>query len=241
MDSRSAIRINATTGASSRGSVRILRQGLIAAAFAAATIGHAEVHVAQIDFRIASSGSGPAQSMQPSRTPAHTDLLEWRQRGARQALRVREDAERHRLWVLTLEHVYVYDTRTRKLLRRVNLPNWPIAGHMCPPDIALGKDGAAFVSSNVQPSLLQVGPADFHAREHRLQAVSGKQWEIGFGALAFAADGTLYGLSALAGSLFTINLASGTATEIGSSEPPYGACELTSPERILVRRLPPSR
>ena len=133
------------------------------------------------------------------------------------ALRVRTDLERHRLWVLTVDQVYVYDTRKLALIRRIALPNWSVAepGFMCPPDMAIDRNGTAFVSNNVQPWLVQIGPAEFKPIEHELKLVSPKQWEVGFGALTFAADGTLFAVSALAGSRFRIDLDSRTATEIG--------------------------
>ena len=241
MDSRSAIRITAATGTSSRTSVRILRHSLIAVAFVLATTGHAEVLAAQIDFGIASSSPGRAQSLQPSREPTHADILEKHQRGERRALRVREDTQRHRLWVLTLEHVYVYDTRKRTSIGRIRLPNWPIADFMCPPDVVLGRDGTIYVSNNVQPRILQIGPAGFHKREYQLKLVSDRQWEIGFGALAFAPDGTLFGMSTLAGAVFRIDLAGGTAREVGQLQAgetgtAKNACALTVPERMLIGR-----
>lgn len=147
----------------------------------------------------------------------HGGLLEKHERGDARALRVRNDADGHRLWVLTLEDVYVYDTRKLELIRRVRLPNWSVAaaGFMCAPDLVLDGRGTAFVSNNVQPRLVQIGPPDFQPKEHELRLISHKQWDIGFGALSFGANGTLFGVSALAGSLFRIDLKSSSATEIG--------------------------
>jgi hypothetical protein len=170
----------------------------------------------------------PLAATETPRASEYGGLLEKHQRGELQALRIREDAERHRLWVLTLEHVYVYDTKNLTLIRRIRLPNWSVADFdfMCPPDMALDRAGTAFVSNNVQPRLLQVDPANFQKKEHQLRLISDKQWEIGFGALAFGPDGTLFALSALAGSLFKIDLASRTASEMVLSEPVAGACAL---------------
>jgi hypothetical protein len=130
--------------------------------------------------------------------------------------------------VLALEHVYVYDTERRTLLRRVTLPNWSVADFdfMCPPDMVLDRTGTALVSNNVQPRLLQIDPTDFQTREHYLSLISQKQWEIGFGALAFESNGTLFALSALGGSLFKIDLAQQTAEEIALSERVAGTCVL---------------
>lgn len=155
---------------------------------------------------------------------SHPDLLLQHQSGERQALRVRADPSRHRLWVLTVSDVYVYDTRRVALIRRIPLPQWSVADFMCAPALALDRRGAAFVSNNVQPRLLEIDPDTLRAREHALRLVSAKKWDIGFGALAFGQDGSLFAVSALAGALFKIDLASGRAKEIAAAEPLLDAC-----------------
>jgi hypothetical protein len=162
-----------------------------------------------------------------TRSAPHEDLLAEHQRGDQlQAIRTRLDAQRARFWVLTIGHVYVYDTRKRTLIRRIALPNWPVADFACPPDIALDRDGTAYISSNVQPRLLQIDPSSFLSREHQLRQISPRQLETGFGALAFGRDGTLRALSAVAGLLFEIDVAGRVAREIARSEPVAEACTL---------------
>lgn len=202
---------------------------LTAVLLASAISAYGNERYAPADFHLASANHTPALSAKPGPVTPYGDLLEQHQRGDRLALRIRADAKRHRLWVLTLEHVYVYDTRKLKLIRRIRLPNWSVADFMCPPDMALDQGGTAFVSNNVQPRLLQIDPANFQKKELQLRLISAKQWEIGFGGLAFGSDGTLFGLSALAGALFKLDLASGDAREIVLSEPVAGACALTTP------------
>lgn len=165
------------------------------------------------------AGSGPPDP--------YRSILEKHQRGGEaQALRVRADAQRNRLWVLTPGDVYVYDATKLVLIARVGLPNWSVAGpgFMCAPDLALDRAGTAFVSNNVEPRLVTIDARDFRATEHALTLVSPKQWEIGFGGLAFGQDGTLFGISALAGSIFRIDLEGKRAQEIGRAAP--DACEL---------------
>ena len=145
-------------------------------------------------------------------------VLEKHHQGDRTVLRVRRDSDRHRLWVLTLDHVYVYDTHSLELIRPIRLPEWFVADFMCAPDLVVDRSGTAFVSNNVQPRVVQIGAHDFQTVEHQLRLVSSKRWDIGFGALTFGPDGTLFGLSALAASLFRIDLALGTATEIEPSQ-----------------------
>jgi hypothetical protein len=150
----------------------------------------------------------------PVRTSPDPAILERHHRSDRTVLRVRQDSDRQRVWVLTLDHVYVYDKSSLELIRPIRLPEWFVADFMCAPDLVLDKSGTAFVSNNVQPIVLQIAGNDFQIKEHRLTLISAKRWDVGFGALAFASDGTLFGLSALAGSLFRIDLELGTASEI---------------------------
>ncbi len=145
-------------------------------------------------------------------------ILENHHAGDAKALRARPDRQRERLWVLTLDEVYVYDTRKRERIRRIRLPEWFVADFMCAPDMVLDKSGTAFVSNNVQPRVVEIAGDDFEVKEYQLRLISAKQWDIGFGALAFAPDGTLFALSALAGSLFRIDLSRGTATEVERSQ-----------------------
>jgi len=198
-----------------------VKTGIITVLLAAAIVGCGDNLYAQTAIH------KPAPAETRRATP-YADLVERHQRGDRQALRIREDVDRHRLWVLALEHVYVYDTRKLTLIRRIRLPGWSVADFMCPPDLALDRRGNAFVSNNVQPRLLQIIPASFQKKEHQLTLISAKRWEVGFGALAFGSDGTLFALTGLAGSLFKIDLASGNATEIALSEPVIEACTLAS-------------
>jgi hypothetical protein len=175
--------------------------------------------------------SNPATTnVQSSNTAGQTPyaaLLEKHQPDDPHVLRIRADEERHRLWVLTLERVYVYDTRALTLIRRIGLPDWSVADFdfMCPPDIVLDQRGTAFVSNNVQPRLLQIG-ADFETTEHQLTLVSGKQLDVGFGSLAFGPNGDLFGLSAVSGLVFKIDLGSRDAREVVSSRRRAGACVL---------------
>ena len=156
----------------------------------------------------------------------YADLLARQRLVDRDVVRVRADAGRHRLWVLTVSHVYVYDTRKLTLVRTIKLPNWSFADYdqMCPPDIVLDTRGDAFVSNNVQPRMLQIGARGFETQEHELKLVSTKNLDVGFGSLAFAPDGSLLGVSAHAGMVFRIDLARRSATEVVSSQRMSGAC-----------------
>jgi hypothetical protein len=146
--------------------------------------------------------------------------------GNLQALRMRADSERQRVWVLTSDQVHVYDMNTLELVRRVPLPDWPVAEFICPPDIVLDRTGAAFVSNNVQPRLFEIAPVTFRTKEHELRLVSTRKLDVGFGALAFADDGTLLALSAVGEALFRIDVSRLTATEIALPHRAPGGCAL---------------
>jgi hypothetical protein len=172
---------------------------------------------------------GPLAAAETPRASRYGSLLRQHQHDDQYAVRIQEDVARRRLWVLSLQHVYVYDTEKLELIRRIRLPGWSVADvdFMCPPDMVLDQRGTAFVSNNVEPRLLQIDPVTFQEKEHQLRLISKKRWDIGFGGLAFGSDGTLFALSALAGSVFRIDLASRSAREIALTKPVLAGCVLT--------------
>lgn len=111
-------------------------------------------------------------------------------------LRIREDARRNRLWVLTLDEVRVYDIAQQKkqLIRKTALPSWSVVGfrHVCMPDMALDRTGSAFISSNGQARLLRIDANSFDAKDYAISFHQRGGLDMGFGALAFAADGSLF-------------------------------------------------
>jgi hypothetical protein len=63
---------------------------------------------------------------------------------------------------------------------------------------------------------------------HEISLQGREQWDIGFGALAFAADGTLMALTSSANSLWKIDIAKASASMIELYHPPLKACVLTA-------------
>jgi hypothetical protein len=129
----------------------------------------------------------------------------------RTAFRVRKDEARNRIWVLTPEGVRVYDAATRKRVRAVELPRWSNARIACHPDLALDSQGSAVVSSNAQPTLWRIDGGDFRVTMRDIRLQEREQWDVGFGALAYAADGTLLGSTHEGGTLWRVDLESGSA------------------------------
>ena len=178
--------------------------------------------------------SGCSNERNPSRGPAtgyttnDNALPESYRTGERDVLRVRTDAARGRLWVLGLDDVRVYDTASKKLIRQNKLPNWSVARFICDPDMVLDGSGSAIISSNVQARLWRIDANSFEVKEHEISLLGRERWDIGFGALAFAADGTLYALTSSAGSLWKIDVARASASLIEPYNPPSKVCAFTT-------------
>ena len=149
----------------------------------------------------------------------------------RDALRIRKDAQHNRLWVLSLENVRVYDiARNRKtLLRQIELPKWSVVpfDFACMPDMALDRSGSAFISSNAQPRMWRIDAESFEIKEHEIILQGREQWDLGFGALAFAQDGTLLALSSPVGLLWSIDIDKASASMVEQNASFRDVCELT--------------
>lgn len=149
----------------------------------------------------------------------------------RDALRIRKDTLRNRLWVLTLEEVRVYDTakNRKRLIRKIELPNWSVAQFICNPDMVLDSAGSAIISSNVQARLLLIDGDSFELRAREITLREREQWETGFRALTFAADGSLLALASMGGSLWKIDVTNADANMIRlDNNPPLDACTFTT-------------
>ena len=146
----------------------------------------------------------------------------------RDAIRVRMDTARSRLWVLGLEHVRVYDTATKQRIRQVQLPSWSVFDTDCMPDLVLDPSGSAFVSSNVVPQLWRIDADSFEVAVHEITLRGREKWDTGFAALAFTRDGALHALTSTANSLWSIDLAGASAEMIEAYHPPTKGCGLTT-------------
>lgn len=143
-------------------------------------------------------------------------------------LRVAQDAARNRLWVLTLDDVRVYDTASKWLVRSIVLPNWSVTHLICKPAMVLDRSGSAIVSSNGQARLWRINADSFELTQHDIRMHEREQWDIGFGALALAADGTLLALTAAGGSLWSIDIGKGSAHIFAPDALFLNVCDLTT-------------
>ena len=169
-----------------------------------------------------SNEGNPARSAMAAPAGNDNALPETSAVGGWDALRARTDTARNRLWVLGLDHVRVYDTVEKKLMQQIKLPSWSVASFdfACMPDMALDRSGSAFITSNVQARLWRIDADSFEVKEHEISLHGREQWDTGFGALVFAADGALYALTSSAGSLWKIDVATASASMIDPGNPP---------------------
>jgi hypothetical protein len=142
-------------------------------------------------------------------------------------LRIKTDTARNRLWVLGLDSVRVYDTVKKRLIRQMELPSWSVARFVCMPDMAMDRSGSAYISSNAQPKLWRIDADSFEVRVHEISLHGREQWDFGFGALAFAADGTLLALTSPVGSLWRIDVGKASARIVEENSSLRDVCELT--------------
>ena len=146
----------------------------------------------------------------------------------RRALRKRTDTARSRLWVLGLDKVRVYGTANRRLMRAIALPNWSVARFICPPDLVLDGSGSAIITSNVQAKLWRIDANTFSGTELHIRLQEKQQLDVGFGALALVADGTLLGLSSPWRALWHIDTTNGSAQIVDLGASSTSACELST-------------
>jgi len=157
--------------------------------------------------------------------PARAEMSQWEE--TRPAFRVQVDASRNRVWVLSLKGVYIYESRTRKLIKRVELPNWVMVkeAFVCGPDLVLAASGTGYVTSNIQPIIWEIDAETLTVREHVLALDADKDKDFGFSALSFGAGGRdLLGVSSPLGIVWRIDLAADTAQMARSPKPIRGSC-----------------
>lgn len=160
-------------------------------------------------------------------TPALAETSQWKE--TQPTYRIQEDTRRNRVWVLTSNGVYIYDRPTKRLVKRVELPNWTVVNKafMCPPDLVLAASGTALVTSNILPIVWEIDAESLAVRQHNLvpDADSGK--DFGFAAISFSRGGRdLLGASSPPGSVWRIDLTADKAQKVRLSKQVRGDCGL---------------
>jgi len=183
------------------------------------------------------AGCGNSEKRSQNSSGGRADSADLRQdtqgTSERDVLRIREDLVRNRLWVLTLDAVRVYNTATtgKRLIRKIALPSWSVVGFrsVCMPDMALDRTGSAYISSNGQARLWRIDADRFDLKDYAISFQEREGRDIGFGALGFAADGTLFARTTPGGLLWKIDIAKASATMIEvNKKRPLDECAITT-------------
>jgi len=141
-------------------------------------------------------------------------------------LRVKPDPARGRSWVLGLDAVQVREARTGQVIRNIRIPGWMVARTVCAPDLVLDRSGSAYISNNAQPKLWRIDADNFELKEIPIILIGRERWDVGFGALAFAADGSLLALTSAAGTLWRIDADRRTARLVETGLPFSRTCSI---------------
>ncbi len=150
------------------------------------------------------------------------------------AVRYRVDAARKRIWILNGDGVFLYDVAARKGIE-VPLPDWQWVGasFACLPDLALGPEGEAVVTSNVVPTLWRIDPETLAVGEHPLALDADTDRDVGFTGLVYsAAQRAYFAVSDVHGSLWRIDSQFAGARRITLSAPIANACSLAVRPRV---------
>ena len=152
-------------------------------------------------------------------------------------LRVREDPQRDRRWVLAADGVHLHSRRTGQRLRHIALPGWYWAGepYSCAPDLAIGPHGEALVTSDVAPVLWRVDPRSLTVSVRELSLEADLHMDVGFTGLAYSPQQRAYLAVSYAGSLWRIDTGLSQARKIPLSAPMPQACGLTVRPMLCVR------
>ena len=148
--------------------------------------------------------------------------------GERDALRIKLDSKHERIWVLGLDGVRVYDSSRKRLAHKIPLPRWSVARFSCMPDMVLDRTGSAYISSNVQPKLWRIDADSFQVSELDIRLQGRENWDVGFGALAFTADGSLLALTSMGRWFWEIDVAGGGARLVEPDTPVTTVCDFTT-------------
>lgn len=140
--------------------------------------------------------------------------------------RVRADYQRGRYWVLGDDHVQVYSATDKRLIAKITIPGWNVAGGVGLPDLVLDRAGGALVSSNAVSLLWYIHPEKFSIMRKEIALQGRENWSTGFSGLVFTPDETLFGVTAFGGTLWKIDVRAGNATPIALSRPLLDAREL---------------
>jgi len=142
-------------------------------------------------------------------------------------LRYQPDPARDRIWFLTRDGVSVqFRARPGKT---VELPGWTWAGAQwaCPPDLALGPNGEAVVTSNVVPTVWKINPETLAVTVHPLRLEPETNAEVGFSEIVYSREeGAFLAVSDTFGARWKIDTELATARRVTGKVSVANACRL---------------
>lgn len=142
-------------------------------------------------------------------------------------VRYRMDQARNRVWILTSEGVFLHDGGTPGKVVAIALPSWQWvdAQYSCPPDLALGPQGEAVVTSNIVPVLWRIDPDTLSVTVHELALDADQAKDVGFSGLAYSIeDGEFLAVSDVHGSTWRIDTLLRTGRKVPLAAPIHGTC-----------------
>jgi len=143
-----------------------------------------------------------------------------------QNVRYQVDAAHGRIWWLTREGVFLRDARMPQRIA-VPIPGWQFAGepYGCLPALALGPNGEALVTSDVESTVWKIDPDTLAVSMHVLAPDADLDKDVGYTALAYSTEHAAYfAISGLQGSLWKIDPSLTRAQKIALSAPMPKAC-----------------
>ena len=128
------------------------------------------------------------------------------------------DPARKQAWRLTRDGV-VLQRAGQATTATVTLPGWVWAdGPYCPPDVALGPNGEAVVTSNVIATLWKVDPETLAVTVHSLALSADNDKDVGFSGLLYSREhGAFFAFSDVQRSFWRIDAGLTTGEKIGTS------------------------
>jgi len=174
-------------------------------------------------------GVAPPQAAKTATEPPRSQPLE---------LRSQADAARKRVWFLSRDGVFLHDVGTSRKVA-VPLPDWMWVGtdYSCLPDLALGPNGEAVITSNILPTLWRIDPETLAVSVHPLVLDADADKDVGFSGLVYSSlHKAFFAVSDLHGSLWRIDPLLRTASKITLSAPIPKACGLTVQPRASQRK-----
>src|SRR4051812_22968078 len=102
------------------------------------------------------------------------------------------DAARERIWRLGQDGVFMLERAVPAKLVRLQDWQWAAPPYGCLPDLALGPNGEAIVTSNVLPVLWRVDPRSLAVTLHTVALEADGGRDAGFSALAWSPEHRAY-------------------------------------------------